>query len=206
MFQSTAGPKTGCTVHRRAVAQRGSAFQSTAGPKTGCTPSCSTRSIALSCFNPQPARRPAAPGSVPHVRTATDRFNPQPARRPAAPCCRSSVRPYARVSIHSRPEDRLHPGTSTHCDSLCAFQSTAGPKTGCTRGMPIIPLASRGFNPQPARRPAAPRSISTRAGRASCFNPQPARRPAAPRGSSTACRGRKSFNPQPARRPAAPAT
>ena len=116
-------------------------FQSTAGPKTGCTPPC----------------RPTCP-----CRPAGG-FNPQPARRPAAPWEDFQFDPLFSVSIHSRPEDRLHRG------------GRAGRDPASTR-----------FNPQPARRPAAPAGRPCGTIAAPCFNPQPARRPAAPwRGASS---------------------
>ena len=133
-FQSTAGPKTGCTVsHARIVAPLDE-FQSTAGPKTGCTP---------------PGRRLA--------RATATRFNPQPARRPAAPIGPHRAPIVLAVSIHSRPEDRLHRGRISH-----------------------LRLTPSSFNPQPARRPAAPVGRPSRRASPGCFNPQPARRPAAP--------------------------
>ena len=212
-FQSTAGPKTGCTPLDSVTHAGTTTFQSTAGPKTGCTEETVPDAVALlavsihsrpedrlhlrfawrvrgvsgvsihsrpedrlhrspvagrsrhrSRFNPQPARRPAAPVQRRHRVHPAAGFNPQPARRPAAPGDQRLQPHRSRVSIHSRPEDRLHRG-----------RSSPGPRP-----------RSR-FNPQPARRPAAPCRTALRKLRNSGFNPQPARRPAAPPASTRYC-------------------
>ena len=83
------------------------------------------------------------------------------------------VQQFARVSIHSRPHDRLQQWKGLGMLTLRRFQSTAGPMTGCN-GRPrrgaardVVSIHSR---PHDRLQPADSWVIDRR----SSFNPQPA--------------------------------
>ncbi len=85
------------------------------------------------------------------------------------------------------------------------LQSPAGPKAGYySAPRPCLPITVRVSIPsRPESRLLRPEQRAMRAGRGYGFNPQPARKPAATRPTRARRRSGRGFNPQPARKPAA---
>jgi hypothetical protein len=117
-------------------------------------------------------------------------FNPQRARGPAVTAVITRRRGDAEDASKLPERARFQTSGSLLAGCNCRqggdkprpyrFQSSA--RAGCNvdRLRVVIPgQGPYGFNPQPARRPAATRSARSSARLAASFNPQPARRPAA---------------------------
>ena len=127
-FQSSPGPKTGCTPRAHQLCA-GTVFQSSPGPKTGCNRAAR---VASSCreFQSSPGpktgcNRGAIAGAVMVDVSILTRPEDR-VQKTRAP------RDWRFVSILTRPVDRVLP-EHYRSSPPQMFQSSPGPKTGCTR-------------------------------------------------------------------------
>ncbi len=154
-------------------------------------------------FNPQPPFRAAATRGIARSAALESRFNPQPPFRAAATPnaggftggyakfqssaalssgCNSRVKQKLlrmRVSILSRPFERLQLGCWLTRDSLHLVSILSRPFERLQRLPPELIGTAHGFNPQPPFRAAATQSRLPRGQLLPCFNPQPPFRAAA---------------------------
>ena len=234
-FQSSPGPKAGCSP--AAVRQRDArvhvsiltrpegrvllaatattaapclVFQSSPGPKAGCSVLCHGTEFTISVFQSSPGPKAGcSSSSIAAWRRRSSSFNPHPARRPGAPdTLNGSVEEHEKVSILTRPEGRvLLMLASDEATTYDEFQSSPGPKAGCSLGG--VCRHDVGDHVSILTRPEgrvllATAAVNTR------FNPvsiltRPEGR-VLRRRVRAALRRPDGFNPHPARRPGAPAT
>ena len=208
-FQSSPGPKAGCSRRRMRVHGAGVKFQSSPGPKAGCSLS---RNLS--------------------GRWALSRFQSSPG--PKAGCSWHPgilVGQAELVSILTRPEGRVLPEPSHAGRIVIEFQSSPGPKAGCSQPGDALIFDQGEFQSSPGPKAGCSAggafgnvltttvSILTRpegrvllggvalstSGEYS-FQSSPGPKAGCSRSCPARCRRRTpSFNPHPARRPGAPA-